>query len=168
MGRLTRSKTNILVIFLRPTGLVFSPSARPCPQVVCQPPGAAEMLVCAAVLGESRRGRLPWRILVHLAPQLAAWAARVAMSPSCRPMALRASWRYAAWIESRFGPESAWDRPRSTDDFCPVLRLLTASKCPAAFFTGMRFPTRLTMSAERCLFRVPQNTRPVASAATYL
>ena len=87
------------------------------PQVFCQPPGAAEMMVCAAVLGENRRGALPWRVLVQLAPQLAAWAVRVAMSPSCRPMALRASWRYAAWIENRFGPASAWDRPTSTDDF---------------------------------------------------
>ena len=40
------------------------------------------------------------------------------------------------------------------------------SSRPAAFSTRMRFPTRLTMCAERCLFRMPQNTRPLASAAT--
>ena len=45
---------------------------------------------------------------------------------------------------------------------------LEDSRCPrpAAFSTRMRFPTGLAMCAERCVFRVPQNTRPLASAAT--
>ena len=44
---------------------------------------------------------------------------------------------------------------------------LEDSRCPrpAAFSARMRFPTRLAMFAERCVFPVPQNTRPLASAA---
>ena len=45
-------------------------------------------------------------------------------------------------------------------------RGFSLSKTCCVFHTYAFFSTRLAMRAERCVFQVPQNTRPLASAAT--